>query len=53
MPMSVDMFGQSYADLSQFDAAWRSIGEAISIIGTKTEIWFEAEATRIAGEIAL
>jgi predicted ATPase len=41
------------AHVDQFDAAWRSIGEAISITETTTERWFEAEVDRIAGEIAL
>jgi hypothetical protein len=44
---------QSYADLGQFDDAWRSLGEAIDTIETTKETWFEAEANRIAGEIAL
>ena len=53
MPMSLTYLARAYADLSQFDAAWRSIGEAISIIETTMERWFEAEINRIAGEIAL
>jgi predicted ATPase len=53
MPMSLTYLARAYADLSQFDAAWRSIGEAISIIETTTERWFEAEVNRTAGEIAL
>jgi len=53
MPMSLTYLARAYADLSQFDAAWRSIGEAISIIETTTERWFEAEVNRTAGEITL
>ena len=45
--------GRAYAELGQFDDAWRSIGEAIETIETTKETWFEAEANRIAGEIAL
>ncbi len=43
----------SYADLDQFDDAWRCIGDAISTIEATKETWFEAETNRIAGEIAL
>jgi predicted ATPase len=42
-----------YAELGQLDEAWRCIGEAMSIIETAKERWFEAELNRIAGEIAL
>ena len=43
----------AYADLGQFEEAWRCIGEAISTIATTKERWFEAEVHRVAGEIAL
>jgi predicted ATPase len=39
--------------LGQLDDAWRTIGEATTTIETKKERWFEAEANRIAGQIAL
>jgi predicted ATPase len=42
-----------YAELGQPDEAWRCIGEAMSIIETAKERWFEAEVNRIAGAIAL
>jgi predicted ATPase len=44
---------KAYADLGQFDDAWRSIGESIDTTETTKETWFEAEVNRIAGEIAL
>ena len=44
---------KAYADLGQFDDAWRSIGEAVDTTETTKETWFEAEVNRIAGEIAL
>ena len=44
---------KAYADLCQFDDAWRSIGEAVDTTETTKETWFEAEVNRIAGEIAL
>ena len=39
--------------LARFDDAWRCISEAISAIERAKERWCEAEAYRIAGEIAL
>jgi predicted ATPase len=39
--------------LSQFDDAWRFIGEAMTAIETTKEKWCEAEVHRVAGEIAL
>ena len=43
----------AYADLGQFDDAWRCIGEAMTAVETTKESWYEAEINRIAGEIAL
>jgi predicted ATPase len=43
----------AHAELGQLDEAWRCIGEAMSIIETAKERWFEAEVNRVAGEIAL
>jgi predicted ATPase len=43
----------AHAELGQIDDAWRCIGEAISTIEATKERWFESEANRIAGEIAL
>ena len=43
----------AHAELGQLDEAWRCIGEAMSTIETTKERWFEAEANRMAGEIAL
>ena len=47
------VFGEAYAELGQFDDAWRCIGEAMTAIETTKERWCEAEVHRIAGEIAL
>jgi class 3 adenylate cyclase/predicted ATPase len=41
------------ADLGKFDDAERYIGEAMTVIETAKERWFEAEVDRIAGEITL
>jgi predicted ATPase len=43
----------AYAELEQFDGAWRCIDEAIATIETTKERWFEAEVHRVAGELAL
>ena len=51
--MHSSYLGRAYAELGQFDDALRSIGEAIDTIENTKETWFEAEANRIAGEIAL
>jgi predicted ATPase len=42
----------AYADLSKFDDAWRCIEEAITVVATTTEKWWEAGIQRTAGEIA-
>ena len=43
----------AYAELGQFDDAWRCIGEAMTAVETTKERWWEAEIHRMAGEIAL
>ena len=52
-PLSSSYLARAYAELGQFDDAWRCIGEAMTAIETSKERWWEAEAHRIAGEIAL
>ena len=44
---------RAYAELGQFDDAWRCIGEAMTAVETTKERWCEAEVDRMAGEIAL
>jgi predicted ATPase len=44
---------RAYAELGQFDHAWRCIGEAMTAVETTKERWCEANIHRIAGEIAL
>jgi predicted ATPase len=44
---------KAYAELDQFEDAWRCLGEAISAVQVTKERWIEAEVHRIAGEIAL
>ena len=43
----------AYAELGQLDNAWRCIDDAIDKKEKSKEKWGEAEAHRIAGEIAL
>ena len=47
------MLAIAHADSGQFDDAWRCIGEAMSVMQATKERWCEAEAHRVAGEIAL
>jgi predicted ATPase len=44
---------RAYAQLGQYDDAWRCIGEAITAMETTKEKWCEAEVHRAAAEIAL
>jgi predicted ATPase len=53
VPLCLSNLTTAYANLRQFDEAWRSMDEATAMIEATGERWFEAEANRIAGEIAL
>jgi class 3 adenylate cyclase/predicted ATPase len=52
-PFALSHLAIAHAELGQFDDAWRCIGEAPTSIETAKEKWHEADANRIAGEIAL
>jgi predicted ATPase len=52
-PLFLSHLAKAYADLSQFDDAWRCYNEVTTAIETTKERWYEAETHRIAGEIAL
>jgi predicted ATPase len=52
-PWFLSNLARAYANVGQFDEAWRSILEAIAAIEATNERWCEAEVIRIAGEIAL
>ena len=52
-PWFLSYLAKAYAELGQFDDAWRCIGEAMTAVETTKEKWCEAEVHRIAGEIAL
>jgi predicted ATPase len=53
MPVWLSYLARAYAELGQFDEAWRSIREATITVETTRERWFEAEIYRMAGEVAL
>ena len=53
IPVYLSYLARAYAGLGQFDDAWRCMGKAMTTVVTTKETWFEAEANRIAGEIAL
>ena len=53
MPTFLSCLAKAYADLCQFEDAWRCIGEATTAIQTTKEKWWEVEVHRVAGEIAL
>ena len=53
LPSWLSYLAAAHAELGQFDDAWRCMGEAMNMIETAKERWFEAEANRIAGDIAL
>jgi len=52
-PWYLSFLASAYAQLGQFDDAWRCIGEAMTAMETTKERWCEAEVNRVAGEIAL
>ena len=52
-PMYRSYLARAFAELGQFDDAWRCIGEATTAVETTKEKWCEAEVNRTAGEIAL
>jgi predicted ATPase len=53
IPWALSYLARAYADLNQFDDAWRCIGEAMTRVETTKERWCEADIHRTAGEIAL
>ncbi len=53
MPSHMSYLARAHAELGQFDDASRCIAEAITVVETTKETWFEAEINRVAGEIAL
>src|SRR5262249_46254106 len=52
-PLSLSYMAKAYAELGQFDDAWRCIDEAKSTVETTGERWCQAEVYHVNGEIAL
>jgi class 3 adenylate cyclase/predicted ATPase len=53
VPVHLSHLSKAYAELGQFDDAWRCVNEMLAAIETTKERWWEAERHRVAGEIAL
>src|SRR4029077_19501603 len=53
LPNLFSCLAWAYAELGQFDDAWRCVNEATTVIQTTKEALHEAEVNCIAGEIAL
>src|SRR5262249_2671845 len=53
LPTFLSYLAMAYAELSQFDDAWRCLNEAMTAIERTRETWFEADVYRIAGEVVL
>ena len=53
MPTWHSQLAMAYAELGQLDNAGHCVGEAITVVETTKERWFEAEIHRTAGVIAL
>jgi predicted ATPase len=53
MPRYFSYLAIAYAQLGQFDEAWRCVDQATTAVETTKERWWEAEVNRIAGEVAL
>jgi predicted ATPase len=53
MPLYLSYLARAYAELGQFEHAWRCIDEAMTAAETTKERWHEADVHRLAGEIAL
>jgi class 3 adenylate cyclase/predicted ATPase len=53
LPWYLSCLAVAYAEINQFDEAWRCIGEAMRTAETTKERWCEPDIHRMAGEIAL
>jgi len=51
--LNLPQLARAYAELDQFNDAWRCIGEAMTAVETTKQKLSEAEVYRTAGEIAL
>jgi predicted ATPase len=53
LPLHLSYLAKAYAEVGKFDDAWRCVSEAMTAVETTKETMFEAEANRVAGEMAL
>ena len=53
VPLYLSYLARAYAEIGNFNDAWRCIGEAMTAVETTNEELWEAEIHRSAGEIAL
>ena len=53
IPSYLSYLAKAYAEIGQYDDAWRCIAEAMAAVESAKERWCEADIHRIAGEIAL
>jgi predicted ATPase len=53
LPMWLSYLASAYAQLGQYDDARRCVGEAMMVMETTKERWFEGEVNRITGQIVL
>jgi class 3 adenylate cyclase/predicted ATPase len=53
LPRYLSYLARAYAELGQFDDAWRCIGEAMTVAETSKQRVWHADIHRMAGEIAL
>ena len=53
LPLGLSYLTRAYAELGQFDGAWRCIGEAATTVETTKERLWESEVHRVAGELSL
>ena len=53
VPWYLSHLAAAYANVGHFDVSWRSIEEALAMVETAKDYWFQAEICRVGGEIAL
>jgi class 3 adenylate cyclase/predicted ATPase len=52
-PFHLSQLAWAYSRANQYNDAWRCIEEAVAIVETSKERWYEAELHRMAGDITL
>jgi predicted ATPase len=53
LPVYLSYLARSNAELDQLEKAWGYIGEAMNAVDATKESWWQAEVSRVAGEIVL